>query len=1297
MIIITAILGIGLSSLHDQSLILIDSSVWILRIQRVKASDSGLYSCELNTTPKMSISRIVAIAEEEDLPISGSSLGGSSKTLSILEVEHNYTDCCINEAVPKECHHFCQFRGLITDVEPQGTSVHNCINHLSSITKCLADGRDHMPCCRKQNIPETCRPVCVGNFSLTTVLDHFTCMHYTAPVLACIAEGVQILPPQVTSLSVDPISSTQVNVSWILPNKLSHAQLIEAIQVNVTQLDSFDGVGIRLSPEKRDKDADESVSTPTVKEVSDTSATTYPPPDLYGLQVRYTVAGNESSFIIPDLKPYTMYEIQVRSINRAGSSLPLFPIRTLTLTSGQSDTKKSQDPRDIEERTPAKEGDDEKDEETTPNEKKETSSEKESEGVDSHDNKKNSNKKPSRESEEESPPPSNDKKSPKKLPDMKQCCRSNGVMIDRCVNVLCDPVRSDEATLTDLMICAPFANVTFACLADGVDHTPCCKSRGVSSGCLDFCSGKVKRVDFRHFVCLDQLPSFSSCVLDHHQVLPGSPTNFMVVNVHHDWAIIKWNPPKFLGESITKYLIHYREVNSNDPSGRYNVTVGKKSPFLLDRLTPGGRYEVYVKAANEYGTSQGSSRVVFSTPPVFSNQEVELTATSTAYNETQCCSRAGIVKDCLPLCSYRVKVTDVLTRSSLCAQNLPTLVRCGAGGRNHIPCCRRRGVSDGCLNICAGLVDSSPYVVAARCSDDLAKILQCMEEGSGLLPGMPVDLHASLVTKDTIHLEWQSALEDTNVTSIAFQVRYGKTDSDIPLHPLQHDMSVNTTTPNALITGLDPGNRYSLYVVASNSYGISLPSLVLVVNTSSVSSDSRDDKKMISSNIGPPHSINVLHQSTDTITFKWMPPLYVPPDSSIKYIVYYKAVNGSGAENVTHDWTMIETSFNTMFLMNLTYETEYALRVQAINDRSNSQDKSSLSEVALVWTDPAIPASVNLPVIIPAGPIIEGNNVTFMCIGVGTPAPTLSLLLNGQVALRQERRHIALTVIGVKRNLTQVSCYATNGFSRTKSSSEAAQSSLEIRVRFKPKILTSTSVVHVIKMSPTRLQCEYTGNPQPHVIWFKDTADRKQVQVSPSPRISFVTVTHSDMTKSWINSLVIKSVNDSDAGDYHCMAVNDIGQDALSLELLVDISKNYTSNAKECCQSLSVAKECIGVCSFDVDIDSALSNPACYPELDKLMTCAADGSDHRSCCRRRGVPTDCIRWCAGLKVTKASLCSLSSAHDIVNCFQEGKALLPGPPKAVHVKHFLEGNRVRVEWDPPTKNPGGFIFLFFSAV
>lgn len=47
-----------------------------------------------------------------------------------------------------------------------------------------------MPCCVKQNIPEVCRSVCSGDYGLTTVRQHYSCMDYTIPTLSCIAEGI---------------------------------------------------------------------------------------------------------------------------------------------------------------------------------------------------------------------------------------------------------------------------------------------------------------------------------------------------------------------------------------------------------------------------------------------------------------------------------------------------------------------------------------------------------------------------------------------------------------------------------------------------------------------------------------------------------------------------------------------------------------------------------------------------------------------------------------------------------------------------------------------------------------------------------------------------------------------------------------------------------------------------------------------------------------------------------------------------------------------------------------------------
>lgn len=56
-----------------------------------------------------------------------------------------------------------------------------------------------------------------------------------------------------------------------------------------------------------------------------------------------------------------------------------------------------------------------------------------------------------------------------------------------------------QLQVTDLMICAPWAGVTFGCLANGMDHTPCCRSRGLPESCLPLCSGNITTLDFNHF------------------------------------------------------------------------------------------------------------------------------------------------------------------------------------------------------------------------------------------------------------------------------------------------------------------------------------------------------------------------------------------------------------------------------------------------------------------------------------------------------------------------------------------------------------------------------------------------------------------------------------------------------------------------------------------------------------------------------------------------------------------------------------------------------------------------------
>ena len=73
-----------------------------------------------------------------------------------------------------------------------GSDPVECETDFPGIASCMADGRDHMPCCTEAGIPEVCTDLCRGEYTVQTdnIKTHFSCAAYTAPTLACIAAGI---------------------------------------------------------------------------------------------------------------------------------------------------------------------------------------------------------------------------------------------------------------------------------------------------------------------------------------------------------------------------------------------------------------------------------------------------------------------------------------------------------------------------------------------------------------------------------------------------------------------------------------------------------------------------------------------------------------------------------------------------------------------------------------------------------------------------------------------------------------------------------------------------------------------------------------------------------------------------------------------------------------------------------------------------------------------------------------------------------------------------------------------------
>ncbi|XP_075547346.1 Ig-like and fibronectin type-III domain-containing protein 2 [Dermacentor variabilis] len=1133
---------------------------WVLRISNVQPLDSGRYSCELNTSPNQRITRLLTVLED-------------ARRSTPFLLTHNYTDCCNERGIPPECFGYCTLQGIVTG---RHHSPRTCLEYIGILTQCLTDGRNHMPCCVAQNIPQICRSVCVGDYTLTTVTEHYTCMDYTMTTLACIANGVELLPGPPRQLEVEPVSPTELLIRWMPPH-----QEIEVAHflINITELQSFD-------PDEVTPKNEASLFYCTDKDSTVGSTQAF----------SIKVDGNQTMFNLRNLKPVTMYEVTVTSENMHGTSLPTYAVRTLTL--GAEPSFDLPTPENITTN------------ETLPS-----------------------------------------------IPDVRGCCVKRGVKQERCLRTMCDPSRADETTLTDVMICAPWANVTFACMADGVDHTGCCRRRGLPEACLGFCKGSVMRVDYRHFRCLEYMPFYGSCLLEHYGVLPGPPKELTVTAISRNWAVLTWKPPSKLPDTVTKYGLFWRRLG--DEFEPYFAVPNVKPPYLMDRLEPSSDYEIFIVAENKYGTSEGSDRIVLRTQDPVPEPADE----PSGYNETACCVNAKVKDICMPLCSYKMKLADLQYLSPLCLDEMHTLLRCGAGGRDHRPCCQRYGVRDECLPICAGEVSLSKYdVTALVCSRDIGAVLKCMEEGKDIIPGPPEDFHVTFVTPTSVHLVWNAP--SGNVTTTQYQIRYEAINGTVPPHPAEYTQEVNVTTTMAIVDKLTPKTSYSFYVVAANEQGFSVPSLIILLTTP----EKGVDEKGIQSMVSPPYGVEVLHAAVDAIALKWLPPLHLPLQSNLSYIVRFAPVNVSNDDN---RWTSVATPYTSVIIGNLTFNTQYAISIMAM-----SGGKASLpSETVLAWTDAAIPAFVNLPLVIPSGPIMEGINMTVMCIGVGVPTPTVSVYVNGILQIQLPQHHVAITVPRVSRNVTKVSCFATNGYGH------GAHSSVDIHVISSPLVMVPLKKAYAEMGANARLLCEVSGHPEPRFLWYRDSQLR-----SPLGRNDHIDLRSSpDPLKphNYQSYLIIKGVTAEDAGAYFCSAENQHGSMAGTVTL--GVMPRSARNTTNCCASLGVSAPCMTACAFDIDINFAVNRPQCIRELDKLMHCAADGSDHRQCCRSKGVPSSCLRWCVGRPVFQTTQCALAAAKEIVSCFEEGKAMLPGPPQNVRATQVAPG-AVDIFWDPPLKNP-----------
>eukprot|EP00092_Neocalanus_flemingeri_P093803 GFUD01119242.1.p1 GENE.GFUD01119242.1~~GFUD01119242.1.p1 ORF type:complete len:1460 (+),score=180.34 GFUD01119242.1:219-4598(+) len=1157
--------------------------VYVLVVRNVTIRDAGMYICELNSDPPLRSFhelKVLSATLQPPVPTESSVVtGATASTKDSVEVwgysterpvDHDFSPCCAARNISTVCQGFCKLKNILDG--NTGVNPSDCEEEFPDIVSCMADGRNHMPCCVEAGIPEVCTDLCRGEYTVQTdnIKSMFSCSAYTAPTLACIAAGIETLPKQPQGFSAEALNDTSIRLHWLPPAKTDH--LTQSYRVNVTYLQF-------LSPVFSVK-----VDTSKAKEI-------YPPNSAL-----HEIPRGKTEFIINGLEKFSLYEVSMWAENKdGGKSLSTYDIKIVTHMEGDSG-----DPEPLESPT---------------------------------------------------------------LPNIRSCCISNNVTHAKCVDKFCDPRNVASTQLTDLMICAPWDTEMFQCLADGKDHTPCCAAKRLPPLCQELCSGNVTDINFKYFRCLSYMNELSSCMLEGYGVLPSRPVNFRFSNLQTTFGILHWDKPDTLGDTVVDYVVKYQRITPD--TGKTMSVEHAKSPFILENLDSASTYEVFVEPVNNIGTGEASTRIVFRTA---SRKIEDLLDSVNPYNQSSCCLKSGMKPECLPLCSYDANISEVKSLARLCADEFSKVVRCAAGGRDHLPCCARRGVPNNCQPLCQAVHQASTGADFLQCLPNIGQIITCYEEGTTKLPPPIKDFKAVSVQDGIVVLTWQ--VDDLNGTfnTAHFEVYYKLVEENSTGSTVfESDQQINTTVPIVKIPDLETGKKYRFFVVSRNEKGTSLPSSIVTVNVSSESWNGTS----ISGASSPPHLLEVDSHSATWLQFAWNPPAITHPEDVLKYRLYYQQVSANLSK-----FDMVETDVTTVQLTGLTPNTQYALYSTALIVTKDTKIESTPSETLIAWTDPAFPAFVEAPTIHPINMVTEGSSMTVLCIAMGTPLPTVTLYINGHPLRSEITRHMVTMVHNVTSDMGHVSCYADNGYGTPMIASR------KITISRAPTLSAPASTT-VMKDDVLVLQCKVDAFPAPTMAIFRDS-ELKQSMMSDD-RISITARGDEEDMATFYLSMEIAKVNQSDGQTYYCHANNTLG--ANSAPMLVNVTDQPlpVMNVTQCCLQHNVSADCLDICAFSIDFDMMIRKPQCIPQFSLMMSCASDGSDHRHCCSTGGVPSNCLDWCRGEAVEESEVCALSHSKTIVGCFHQGKENLPGKPTNIKVRP-IDKNSAMVFWDLPEKNP-----------
>ncbi|KAK3091366.1 hypothetical protein FSP39_019285 [Pinctada imbricata] len=474
--------------------------------------------------------------------------------------------CCIQKNVTSTCMTLCSYSYLSSPSGIDWALGYQCVDDLGKVIACAADERDHTDCCKRSGVPDSCLYFCRFKHSNNLTISDIGCVPYTPIIASCYREGIVSLPKSPQNLTIVRVTAHTVMLSWKQP---------DTTQVPVSSYEVL-------------------YTTDMTKKwmSSSTSVTTH---------------------IVNNLKPSTLYYVQVIAVNSNGTSLasPMIIFTTLDYDDSapsvgcnytvykdtaliydgivsSSNTNTMEECRQVCEdsglrfdqcvgflygRTAGGEC-------TLYYDKNAFQKKKNKTGFDLYVK-----------TCGQSPTINTTIDWTAIWHNRSDCCDKNNVS-DTCLPAC------KSGDLTNPFICENDLNVLIACATDGKNHTDCCQRNRVPQPCLPFCAGKPMEKNAITSLCLSFAPIYINCFTKGKGQIPSPPTSFQIVSVSTDFVTLSWEKPVSNCDTNCSYKVM---IIKKDGAEFQNATRDKM--YKLRNLKPSTKYTLSVVAINTYGSS----------------------------------------------------------------------------------------------------------------------------------------------------------------------------------------------------------------------------------------------------------------------------------------------------------------------------------------------------------------------------------------------------------------------------------------------------------------------------------------------------------------------------------------------------------------------------------------------------------------------------------------------------------------------------------------------------------------------